>query len=261
MVVHKQLLLLLHPKLFEYLLFFMKYFLTTLFFVAFVSVSWNISEKETTNQPKFAIAKNTSISVMDMADSMYQEIQPGKYQIPSSNAFMQAFQGYYALKMQGKIQKEILTIVDFSLSSTKKRLWVIDMKNSQILFQSLVAHGKNSGEEFAQKFSNIAESYQSSLGFYLTGETYQGKHGFSLRLDGLNKGINHAARDRAIVIHAADYVSEKFIQQHGRLGRSQGCPALPAEVNQSIINTIHGQSVMYIYHPSIATKPLYLLQS
>jgi hypothetical protein len=239
----------------------MKYFLTTLLLIAFVSISWKISEKETNPSPKFAVAKNTSMTVMDIADSIYQEIEPGKFQIPSSAAFVQAFQGYYALKMQGKIQKEILTIIDFSLSSTKKRLWVIDMKNSQILFQSLVAHGKNSGEEFAQKFSNIAESYQSSLGFYLTGETYYGKHGFSLRLDGLNKGINHAARDRAIVIHAADYVSEKFIQQHGRLGRSQGCPALPAEVNQSIINTIHGKSVLYIFHPSIASKSLSLLQS
>lgn len=261
MVVNEQLLLLLRPKLFEYLFFFMKYFLITLLFVAFVSISWKISEKETTNQPKFAIAKNTSISVMDMADSIYQEIQPGKFQIPSSTAFMQAFQGYYALKMQGKIKKEILTIVDFSLSSTKKRLWVIDMKKSQVLFQSLVAHGKNSGEEFAQKFSNLPESYQSSLGFYLTGETYHGKHGFSLRLDGLNKGINHAARDRAIVVHAADYVSEKFIQQHGRLGRSQGCPALPAELNESIIQTIYGKSLMFLYHPNLAPQKINLFQS
>lgn len=239
----------------------MKFFLIAFTFIGFASFSWIPSTEESPNNLALSNKKSVALTVLEIADSIYLEIQPGKFQLPQSNAFVQAFQGYYALKMQGKIQKEILTIVDFSLSSTKKRLWVIDMKDYQILYQSLVAHGKNSGEEFAQKFSNIAESYQSSLGFYLTGETYQGKHGFSLRLDGLNKGINHAARDRAIVIHAADYVSEKFIQQHGRLGRSQGCPALPAELNESIIQTIYGKSLMFLYHPSLAPQKISLYQS
>lgn len=239
----------------------MKFFLIAFTFIGFASFSWIPSTEESYVNLASSNKKSVALTVSEIADSIYQKIQPGKYHLPNSTAFVQAFQGYYALKMQGKIKKEILTIVDFSLSSTKKRLWVIDMKKSQVLFQSLVAHGKNSGEEFAQKFSNLPESYQSSLGFYLTGETYHGKHGFSLRLDGLNKGINHAARDRAIVVHAADYVSEKFIQQHGRLGRSQGCPALPAELNESIIQTIYGKSLMFLYHPNLAPQKINLFQS
>ena len=135
------------------------------------------------------------------------------------------------------------------MSSKKQRLWVIDLKNNIILFQSLVAHGRNSGNEFAGKFSNNPQSYQSSLGFYATGETYYGKHGYSLRLDGLEKEINNNARKRAIVIHGADYVSENFIKQNGRLGRSLGCPSLPMNISKEIIDTIKNKSGLFVYHP------------
>lgn len=141
-------------------------------------------------------------------------------------------------------------MVDFSLSSKENRLWVIDLNKNTILFQSLVAHGRNSGNEFADEFSNKPESHQSSLGLYLTGETYIGKHGYSLRLDGQEKGINSNARDRAIVIHGADYVSENFIKQHGRLGRSFGCPSLPNEVSKEIIDAIKDKSCLFVYYPS-----------
>ena len=161
-----------------------------------------------------------------------------------------AFEGYNELKNQGIIEKEYLTIVDFSLSSNEDRMWVIDMSTKQIVFQSLVAHGRNSGELFATDFSNKSESYQSSLGFYATGETYVGKHGLSLRLDGLEYGINDKARDRAVVIHGADYVSEDFVKTNGRLGRSQGCPAVPNEVSKELIELIKDKSCLFIYHPS-----------
>lgn len=124
------------------------------------------------------------------------------------------------------------------------------MLNRKVVLQSLVAHGRNSGKEFASKFSNKSESFQSSLGFYATGEVYQGKHGLSLRLDGLEYGINDNARYRAVVIHGADYVSEKFAKTQGRLGRSLGCPAVPYAVNEEFINIIKGKSCLFIYHPS-----------
>ena len=124
------------------------------------------------------------------------------------------------------------------------------MSCQQILLQTLVAHGRNSGLEYATNFSNENESFKSSLGFYLTGEMYQGKHGASLRLDGLEYGINHNARERAVVIHGADYVSKKIATKQGYIGRSLGCPAVPYEVHQQLIQLIKNKSCLFIYHPS-----------
>jgi hypothetical protein len=154
------------------------------------------------------------------------------------------------MKKKGIFKKDMLTLIDFSLSSNEKRLWVIDLATKTILFNSLVAHGRNTGDEFAKRFSNSAESFKSSLGIYVTGEIYNGKHGKSLKLDGLEKGINDNARNRGIVMHAADYVSSFFIKAHNRLGRSQGCPALPAEFTEKIINKIKDKSCLYIYYPT-----------
>lgn len=153
-------------------------------------------------------------------------------------------------KYKGIINKNIVTVIDFTLPSTEKRLWTIDLTTEKVLLNSLVAHGKNSGENMAEKFSNKPESHQSSLGFYLTENAYVGKHGYSLRLTGLEKNINDKAYDRAIVVHSADYVSEDFIKQHGRLGRSFGCPALPVEVNDTFINVVKDGSLLFIYHDS-----------
>jgi hypothetical protein len=167
--------------------------------------------------------------------------------LPDFEAFSYAYNGYQMLMMQGKIKNQILSVVDFNLSSNKERFWVIDMSTKKLLFHTLVAHGKNSGEEFAQNFSNSEGSYQSSLGFYLTGGTYDGKHGNSLKLVGLEKNINDAAYNRGIVIHGADYVSKTFIEQYGRLGRSLGCPAVPLEVCDNLVNTIKNGSCLFIY--------------
>jgi len=204
---------------------------------------------------RLALAKADPMAAMSgfeaKAELIYKAIDTTVFTMPEFKVFTKALKGFYALKAGGIVQKNILTIIDFSLSSTAKRLWVIDLDNGKVLFQSLVAHGKNSGEEFASSFSNKGESYKSSLGFYATGETYNGKHGKSLRLDGLEKGLNDKARERGVVVHAAEYVSQSFINSNKRLGRSQGCPALPEELASEIIEIIKDKSCLFIYHPSI----------
>jgi hypothetical protein len=143
--------------------------------------------------------------------------------------------------------RKVITIVDFSKQSSQERFVVIDLVNKKILYKTLVAHGRNSGENNADSFSNTPESQKSCLGFFMTAETYYGKHGYSLSLDGLEPGINDNARMRSIVIHGADYVSQSFIDRYGRLGRSWGCPALPTGVSKEIIDKISGGSCLFIY--------------
>ena len=143
----------------------------------------------------------------------------------------------------------VLTVIDYSLPSTDRRLWVLDLDTGEVLFHELVAHGKNTGANWAKAFSNESGSLKSSLGVFRTDETYQGKHGYSLRLDGLEEGINDSARDRAIVIHGAHYVTETFARNHGRLGRSWGCPALDPEVASAVIDAIQGGTLLVAYYP------------
>jgi len=216
-----------------------------LFFVLLMSFSTVPDKKNSIN-----VAAEVAKTIATENESVYNHLDANSYTLPSFEAFNVALDGFNYLKDKGMIQKNILTIVDFSLSSNAKRLWVIDLDQNKILFQTLVAHGKNTGEEYAQAFSNQAESFKSSVGFYATAEIYNGKHGMSLKLDGLQKGLNDKARERAVVMHGADYVSESFIKQHNRLGRSQGCPAVPVEMNQKIINVIKDKSCLFIYHPA-----------
>ncbi len=160
-----------------------------------------------------------------------------------------AMTGYYTLKKKGELKNQkVLTIIDYNQPSVKKRLFVIDMDRNRLLASSLVAHGKNSGQNRAVKFSNVPGSFKSSLGFFVTDRTYEGKHGYSLRLRGLERGINDNALMRNIVIHGADYVSSDFIRRHGRLGRSLGCPALPFSVYRQVIDLIKGGSCLFIYN-------------
>ncbi len=171
-----------------------------------------------------------------------------KFKVPKRDILSLGIKGYLKLKAEGNMPEgKPLTVIDFSLPSSEKRMWIINMKDGVILHFGHVSHGRNSGDLMAQKFSNKNSSFMSSLGFYLTAETYQGKHGYSLRLDGLEPGFNDNARERAIVIHGADYAREDFIKQTGRLGRSLGCPALPQEITTEIIDLIKDRSVIFIY--------------
>jgi len=221
-------------------------------FCLLASLSFTGKTANTTKEATHKVAVFKAISTIDnKIQLLYNTLQVNTFQLPQEECFAEALKGFYALKEKGLIKRDILTLVDFSLSSNVKRMWIIDMSANSILLQTLVAHGKNTGDEFANNFSNIPESFKSSLGFYATGESYNGKHGISLKLDGLDKGLNDYARKRDVVIHGANYVSESFIKNHKRLGRSQGCPAVPCEFAPEIISMIKGQSCLYIYHPSL----------
>jgi hypothetical protein len=167
----------------------------------------------------------------------------------SNEVFQLALKGYRKLESIGKLQNpNILTIIDFSQSSKNKRLFVIDLKNKALLFNTYVAHGRNTGEEFARYFSNKAGSLKSSLGFYVTQNHILGASvGFSLLLDGVEKGINDNAVKREIIMHGAAYATESFIRKTGRLGRSFGCPSLPPELIKPVIETIEKGSCLFIY--------------
>lgn len=167
----------------------------------------------------------------------------------SRNTFLLALKGFEKLKEAGKIKHNKLSIVDFSQASTKKRLYVIDLDEQKLLFNTLVAHGRNTGTLMATNFSNTNSSNQSSLGFYVTAEKYFGKHGLSMRMDGMESGLNSNARERAIVMHAADYVSEGFAKSMGFIGRSWGCPAVNPKENKPIVDAIANGSVLFIYNP------------
>lgn len=166
----------------------------------------------------------------------------------SQEAFAYALKGYEYLKSNNRLgNNAVLTIIDFSKSSAQKRMYIIDMNRCKILFHTYVAHGQNSGLEYASRFSNEPESLTSSLGFYVTTHTYMGKHGYSLELKGLEKGINDKALERDIVIHGADYVNEDYIRAQGYIGRSWGCPAVSEKLNRPIIDKIKNGSCIFIY--------------
>lgn len=169
----------------------------------------------------------------------------------SRQAYDYALEGWQKLIDQGKIlNQSVMAIVDFSQPSDHKRLYVLDMENYKVLFNTLVAHGRNSGKEWASSFSNKASSYKSSPGFYITGDTYNGDNGYSLKLTGVEKGINDNAENRAIVMHGADYVNESWVDSQGYIGRSLGCPAVPRKDAMDIINTIKSGACLFIYAPT-----------
>lgn len=178
----------------------------------------------------------------DVATELYESM--ALEGVLNKEAFCQAVTGYWKITDR---KREVLTVIDFSKPSTEQRLYVFDMKEHKMLFSSVVAHGRNSGNNYATSFSNEYGSYKSSLGFYLTETTYQGKNGYSLILNGLEKGINDKARMRSIVVHGADYADPSVARCGGRLGRSLGCPALPPALSRPIIDAIKEGSVMYIY--------------
>lgn len=169
---------------------------------------------------------------------------------PSYDLYNKGVVGYFNLLHQGKLGgKNLLTLIDFRLSSNKKRIWVIDMAKDSVIYHDLVSHGRNTGNEYAKKFSNVPNSNQSSLGFYVTGENYVGKHGLSLRLDGMERDFNSNARRRAVVMHGADYVDEAFTKAYGRIGRSFGCPAIRMEGHDQLLKRLADKTCLFIYYP------------
>ncbi len=195
--------------------------------------------------PASDISEN--IKPENTAEAIYNEFSENNSSLPAMDVFEKAMKGYEKLDEEGKVKNKLLTVVDFGLSSLEKRIWILDMETKMVLFNTYVAHGQNSGGEFATKFSNTVNSFQSSLGFYLTAETYYGRNGLSLFIDGQEKEFNSKARERYVVIHGSDYAEESFIDRAGRLGRSQGCPAVPNTLAKDVINNIKGKSVVYIH--------------
>lgn len=165
-----------------------------------------------------------------------------------------ALSSWNALRAEGAARKTLLTVIDYGLPSTEKRLWVFDLASRRLLFHELVAHGRNSGADLARSFSNEDGSLMSSLGAFVTGSTYDGRNGYSLRLRGTESYVNDHAEARAIVVHGAPYVDEEVARKLGRLGRSHGCPALRPAIARSLIDEIKDGSVLYAWHPSLAAS-------
>jgi hypothetical protein len=155
------------------------------------------------------------------------------------------------LHARGEIARPLLTVIDYGMPSTARQLWVFDLASTKLLFHELVAHGRNSGENMATSFSNEDGSLMTSLGAFITGTTYVGKNGYSLRLRGMDQGVNDRAEARFIVVHGAPYVSEQFARKVGPLGRSHGCPAVRADVARTLIDRIRGGSLLDAWHPAL----------
>jgi len=229
------------------------------------AISWSLYDS---SEAKAATAKDTieveapapvTTNEVVSASALFDKHVSAIYDSASLNAsgldydvFKKAVTGYYNFKSSNLVSsaKEVISIVDFTRASTQKRLWIIDLAAKKVLFNTLVAHGQGSGDNYATSFSNLANSHQSSLGFYITSNTYFGKHGLSLKLNGMDNGYNTNALNRAVVVHGAEYVSQSFINQHGRLGRSHGCPAVPVELTPAIIEAIKGGTTLFINGPS-----------
>lgn len=191
------------------------------------------------------------------ADKLFEEGNLAKAGL-SKAAFELAYKGYSYLKDTKKmVRREVMAVIDFSKVSSEKRLFIINLRTGRLILKSLVAHGQNSGLQYATRFSNNNDSHQSSLGFYIGLDTYDGEHGYSLKLKGCEQGINDAAYERAIVIHPADYVSDEVVRSRGTIGRSFGCPAVPEKLHKKIIDLLKNGSCLFIYHPTTT----YLKQS
>ncbi|WBV59476.1 murein L,D-transpeptidase catalytic domain family protein [Chryseobacterium camelliae] len=238
----------------------MKGFYSVLSIVYMVTTSFYLSPKKAIATNEISTKKiervaetksEKTTNTVSSSEELYRSIAFEQGHELNEEVFFKALTGFENLKKAGLLNHDshLLTICDFSMSSNTKRLWVIDTEEKKVLFNSLVAHGKNTGEEFATHFSNTESSLQSSMGFYITDATYRGDNGYSLRLLGMDKGFNDAAYKRAIVMHGADYVSEEFVAMHKRIGRSWGCPAIPRDLTQPIINTIKGRNLLFIYYP------------
>ncbi len=205
------------------------------------------------NTPVSNIVHHNNFKALDKATlntNFYNEWNLKAYSL-SQEAFNQAVKGFSYLQEKNLLgNTNVISIIDYNQPSSKKRMYVLDIITGKILFNTFVAHGKNSGLEYANDFSNAGESHKTSLGFFITLNTYTGKNGYSLRLQGCEKGINDKALERAIVLHGAPYADESFLQANGHLGRSYGCPAVPLQLSKKIIDIIKDGSCLFLYHPT-----------
>src|SRR5690554_2419802 len=160
-----------------------------------------------------------------------------------------AFKATQCAVSNGTAMPERLAVIDFSLPSGEERLWLFDLADGSLILREVVAHGRNSGDNLASAFSNIEGSHQSSIGLFRAAESYSGAHGYSLRLDGLEPGFNDPARQRAIVIHGADYVEPGWVAKSGRIGRSHGCPAVDRDVIKTVVDNLKGGQLVFKYYP------------
>ncbi len=220
--------------------------------IAFAGINVHIQELSFVAGKKIANTTAQSVNAGNDANAEAIEAEYASLDLDnlglSKTAFSYAMKGFNYLVQQGKLSKDnIISIADFSQPSSRKRLFIIDLNNLRVLFNTYVAHGVNSGKEYANQFSNQPESNKSSLGFYETKNTYQGGNGYSLRLEGLERGINDNAEKRDIVIHGAGYVDESLIRSQGYIGRSWGCPALPEKLHKPIIDKIKNGTCLFIY--------------
>ena len=188
-------------------------------------------------------------SIFSSSGGVEEGITQSKRIDMNSKVYEIALKGINAIQDSLHEKIKYLAVVDFSLPSTSKRFYLIDLTDTSLVCSEYVCHGKQSGENYATSFSNTVHSYKSSLGFYRLSESYIGQHGLSIRMDGLDKGYNDNARERAIVMHAADYADTSVIQMWGRLGRSHGCPALPKETFSSIASIIENNTIIFHYYP------------
>jgi L,D-transpeptidase catalytic domain len=228
--------------------------LTLVSFATLVNATPGYHPAEVTKATKHTTALSARRAEMRMiqatAISIYDQMDLEDSGL-SLEAFQSAWTGYYKLRKKGLLHRTgILSICDFSQSSSHERMYVIDVRNRRLLYRTYVAHGINSGEEYATSFSNHMESCKSSLGFYITSSTYTGINGLSLRIDGVDKGFNDNARRRAIVIHGAGYVSQRILRKYGVMGTTFGCPAIPTEMTTQIIPVVKNGSCFFIYYPS-----------
>jgi hypothetical protein len=188
--------------------------------------------------------------VIRQAATLYDSMKLDKSGL-NQKAFEYAWRGYHNLLKKGKLKKtSVLTVCDFTQSSSSKRLYVIDVAHRKLLFNTFVSHGMNSGVEYATSFSNRANSFKSSLGFFITSKAYFGRNGLSLKVKGLDKGYNDLASKRHIVLHGSDYITPQYLKDNGEMGRSLGCAAMPNVLSPKIIKTIKNGSCLFIYHPT-----------
>lgn len=229
-----------------------KGFLTLLAFTSFVAATAKTDPKvvnDGKNFPSLLTSSAESPILKRFSDSLYDRMGLNNYGL-ERDVFYTAYKGYEYLQSKGQLRKtDILTVCDYSQSSNNKRLYVINMAEGRLLFNTFVSHGKNSGGEFATSFSNLKESNKSSLGFLRTGETYSGKAGYSMRFDGMEPGINDKVRMRDIVLHGSNFVNARVVEERGKIGNSLGCPAVPNDQRKQIIDAIKGGSCFFINHP------------